>query len=132
MSAADITYRRVQHLALKGGIYISDPSVDSNLSHFCAFFLVSPTVHNMTEMLQHNVSLPDFPRHSCQRDFAILGTLIDYICHEWASFLITGDHLMSETRIALKLDVMNKKLDKDLVGALQDSEADKLVSYLSL
>eukprot|EP00597_Dinobryon_sp_UTEXLB2267_P002894 CAMPEP_0170058004 /NCGR_PEP_ID=MMETSP0019_2-20121128/787_1 /TAXON_ID=98059 /ORGANISM="Dinobryon sp., Strain UTEXLB2267" /LENGTH=1211 /DNA_ID=CAMNT_0010262831 /DNA_START=1869 /DNA_END=5504 /DNA_ORIENTATION=- len=111
ISAADITYRRVQHLTLKGGIYISDPSLDPTLSHFCAFFLVSPKVHNMTEMLQHNVSLPDFPRHSCQRDFAIL-----------------GDHLMSETRIALKLDVMNKKLDKDLVGALQDSEAEKLVA----
>jgi hypothetical protein len=35
---------------------------------------------------------------------------------------------MSETRIALKLDVMNKQLDKDLEGALQDSEAEKLIA----
>ena len=74
----DITYRNVQHLALKGGLYIYDPDVDSNVSSFCAFFLISPKVHNMAEMLLHNVSLPDFPRHSCQRDFAILGK--SYIC----------------------------------------------------
>ena len=73
MRAADITYRNVQHLALKGGVYIYDPEVDSTVSSFFAFFLVSPKVHNMAEMLLHNVSLPDFPRHSCQRDFAILG-----------------------------------------------------------
>lgn len=75
MSGLDVTYRKVQHLALKGGVYINDPSMDSTVSSFCAFFLVSPKVHNMTEMLLHNVSLPDFPRHSCQRDFALLGCL---------------------------------------------------------
>jgi hypothetical protein len=32
---------------------------------------------------------------------------------------------MRETRIALKLDVLNKKLDKELVGALQESEFEK-------
>ena len=53
-----------------------------------------------------------FPyRHSFQRDFAIL-----------------GDHLMSETRIALSLDVLNKQLDRDLMGALLESEGDKLVA----
>ena len=41
---------------------------------------------------------------------------------------LLGDHLMSETRIALKLDVMNKHLDKELEGALQDSEAEKLIA----
>ena len=35
---------------------------------------------------------------------------------------------MSETRIALKLDVMNKHLDKELEGALQDSEAEKMIA----
>jgi hypothetical protein len=33
--------------------------------------------------------------------------------------------MVSETRIALKLDVLNKKLDKELVGALQESEFEK-------
>ena len=35
---------------------------------------------------------------------------------------------MSETRIALKLDVMNKHLDKELAGALEDSEGEKLIA----
>lgn len=75
LSAADVTYRKVQHLSLKGGVYICDPAVDPSVTSFCAFFLVNPKVHNLSEMLMHNVSLPDFPRHSCQRDFALLGTL---------------------------------------------------------
>ena len=75
MRAANITYRNVQHLALKGGVYIYDPEIDSTVSSFCAFFLVSPKVHNLSEMLLHHLSLPDFPRHSWQRDFAILGSL---------------------------------------------------------
>ena len=35
---------------------------------------------------------------------------------------------MSETRIGLQLEVMNKQLDKDLEGALKDSEAEKLIA----
>jgi hypothetical protein len=68
-----ITYRHLHHLLLKGGVYICDPGSDPEVTHFTAFFLVSPKVHNMTEMLYHNVTLPDFPRHSFQREFAILG-----------------------------------------------------------
>jgi hypothetical protein len=35
---------------------------------------------------------------------------------------------MSETRIGLELDVMNKQLDKELEGALKDSETEKLIA----
>ena len=86
-----MTYRNVQHLALRGGLYINDPEVDSSISTFCAFFLVSPKVHNMAEMLVHHVSLPDFPRHSWQRDFAILGKVaIAFRCydHSLLSYLL--------------------------------------------
>jgi hypothetical protein len=63
----------VLHLALKGGIYISDPSVDPSVSKYCAYFLLNPKVHSSAEMMDHGLSLPDLPRHSCQRDFALLG-----------------------------------------------------------
>ena len=35
---------------------------------------------------------------------------------------------MSETRIAVQLDIMNKQLDKELAGALEDSEGEKLIA----
>jgi len=62
-------------LTMKGGAYICDPAIDPEISLFTAFFLISPKVHNLTDMLHHNVSLPDFPRHSYQREYAILGTI---------------------------------------------------------
>jgi hypothetical protein len=43
-------------------------------------------------------------------------------------FLYKGDHLLIETNIALNLDRLNKQLDKELLGALQESEAEKLIA----
>ena len=50
------------HIGLKGGLHICNPDSDHSLSNFYAFFLVSPKIHNLNEMIIHNLTLPDFPR----------------------------------------------------------------------